>query len=247
MALRVDLGSIQMNTDVADANGTKWYVQDIEGWSSPAIRQSIVAPTSRHGGVITEGMLDARAVILRGLFKAPSEATFWTAYNDINAAVVNLFTASTVMKVYETTTKRLSVVRGGEVRINFVGLGAGEFEVPLLAPDPLKYSDTLNGPTALAATITNAGNFFSLPIITLTGGGSYTITNTTQGASASLIVVGAPAGTIIDFNARTVLSGSTDYYSIVDPLTVWWELLPGANIITKSGGAATISWRDAWL
>lgn len=248
-AIRIDLGSIQFNTDVADGNGIKWYVTEIDGWDAPDVSNTLAQATQRHGGIPVSGLFQARSVIIRGVFKAPGETTFWTAFDALNTAISNLFTA-TNMLVQETVLKRLGVIRGGRVRIRFNGAGSGVFEIPLLAPDPFKYSD-VEVSTALPATITNDGNFESWPVLTVTGAGSNAkVTNTTQGAGA-ILDFGTnvlPVGTVIDLKKRTVLSGEVDNYSFVQPGSVWWSLLSGANVITVSGTAVfSLAHRHVWI
>jgi phage-related protein len=184
-------------------------------------------------------------LIVGGTVKAPNDTAFWQAYGKLSLISNNLFTTRDMTVVEVPTTKRVSFVRGGKVRKE-IKPGRVDFEIPLLAPDPRKYNDT-EDTAALAGTITNEGDFETHPTLTLTAGGDYTITNTTQGAGASLVIVGAPVGAVVDMKLRTVLLGAVDYYSTVQPQSIWWTLLPGANIITKSGGAASITWRDAWI
>jgi len=33
------------------------------------------------------------------------------------------------------------------------------------------------------------------------------------------------------------------------PSSIWWELLPGVNVVSVAGATATsgLKWRDAWL
>lgn len=137
--LKITLGDFDFNTDIADSSGSFWYITAMEGWDSPALRQSFGQPTSRHGGVLLESLMDTRALTLTGVCKATSESAFWTAYNGLLGRTNNLVVPVDLI-VYETVPKKCGVIRGGQVRIDIIGGSAFTFEIPLIAPDPLKYS-----------------------------------------------------------------------------------------------------------
>lgn len=250
-AIRVDLGSQAFNTQVADANGSLYYVTEIDGWDSPAQRQSFQGPASRHGSVILESLLDQRAVTLKGIVKATSETAFWISYNYMLGLVNNLYAPILLKMLENPTTKRLSVIRGGAVRQTFVGVGSFEFEIPLIAIDPLKYNDTATT-TALAAAgtvaLTNTGTFGTYPVVTLTAAGTVVLNNTTYAQTLTTGTDSLPSGTVVDFSARTVLSGSSNLYTTLDAGSVFWALQPGSNTITNTGTApVSVTYRDAWI
>lgn len=244
--MRFDMSSIEMNTGAPDANGVSWYCTEVEGWDASPIRGSVIEPTGVHGAHVASGKFAARPLTVRGVCKAPTRAKFWDAYNylsEVTSSMVDTFP----LKGYEPAlTKRMHVVLNGQIRKAKVGQAAFGFEVPLLAPDPFKYSEELED-ASLVGTINNPGTFESYPRITLVAGGAYEITNTTQGAGAALRLSAVPAGTIVDMRRRTVLAAGITYYSAVDPTSVWWTLLPGDNVLTKTGGDADIEFRPAWL
>lgn len=135
----VTLNSQTFNTGTADGNGSLWFVTDLEGWDSPPLRQSFGNPTSRHGSVILESMLDHRPLTMIGVCKATTEAFMWTAYNSLTGDINALVTPVDLI-VYESVPKKVSVVRGGQIRLNTLSMMIFSFEIPLIAPDPLKYS-----------------------------------------------------------------------------------------------------------
>lgn len=233
-----------------DDNGIIWCVSDIIGWwDTPPINQDTINPTSQDGSVVTASTLAARALVLRGTGKGElgtDPALVFAAYDQLTGISWPLMASKALTVVEQGTTRTTNVVLAGSVRKQWAGEQAFIFEIPLLSEDPRKYSVDVSS-QALPGTVVVLGNYPSDPVLTLAGGGDYTITNTTQGAGAALILTGVPAGTVVDMRARTVMSGTIDQYAAVDPASVWWELLPGNNVITKSGGAATISHRDAWL
>lgn len=246
-AVAATLAGVNFN-GAADVNGTQWLMEELEGYDSPPVKTIIVEGTNRNGGVVASALLGPRPMTIRGLAKATSEANFWTAYDGLSDALGSFFATQTlqVTEGGSGVVKRLGVITATGLRKKFHGTGSFRFEIPLMAPDPLKYSDALST-TALPATVVNTGNFETYPVITLTAGGNYVLANTTQGAGAVITITGAPAGTLLDLNNRTAYSGATDVYNIVASTSVWWALLPGNNVITKTGGAADISWRNAWL
>ena len=245
--LRVDIGNtITTNYEVADANGALWYTTDLEGWDSPTMRQSIANPTNRHGGIISESLFGVRSLVVKGICKAPSEAAFWISYNRLLSVLANVNVDISLI-VYETTPKFVSVRRADNIRIRFIGVGSFEFEIPLVAVDPLKYSATLH--SSAYGAVTNAGVFNSPHVvITTTSTGTPSFSNSSYGVSASLDFVSSiPSGTVIDMKNRTVQNGVTDHYGATATTSTWWHLVPGANSLGISGVSATIAYRDAWI
>lgn len=135
----VTLNSQTFNTGIADSNGAQWFVTELDGWDSPGLRQSFGQPTSRHGVVVLESLLDQRALTLTGICNAGCEGDMWTAYNSLIGDINNLVTPVDLI-VYETTPKRIGVIRGGKIRLHHETMLIFTFEIPLIAPDPLKYS-----------------------------------------------------------------------------------------------------------
>lgn len=233
-----------------DADGITWCVSSIEGWwETPPLTQNVINPTGMHGSVIASSTLAARPLVLRGSAKADmgtDPAVVIRAFDRLGGISWPLLSSKSLTVVEQGITRTVAVKTAGAIRKRWAGPLAFIFEVPLLAEDPRKYAATVTT-VDLPATVPMLGNFPSEPVLTLTAGGNYTITNTTQGAGASLFLTGVPAGTVVDMRGRSVKAGTVDYYGAVGPTSVWWTLLPGNNVITKSGGAATISWRDAWM
>jgi hypothetical protein len=246
--MKIVLNDIEMNTGVADTGGALWYVDGLDGWDSPNLRQSTLDPTTKHGTLLTEALLGARAVTLRGVCKAPDEDGFWAAYNRLLGATSGLGVPFD-LTVSENVDKRLGVVRGGPVRQAISGLGSFTFEVPLLAPDPLKYA-TVPTSTEIAADgqapVVNAGTFVSFP--TLTASGRVEVENFTTALTLTTGTQTVPAGTEIDTLRRTIYAGTVNLYEKISPLSVWWGLQPGDNTVRNHGTATvTVTHYDAWV
>lgn len=248
--MRIDLYDLQFNTMAPDADGASWYITDLEGWDTPNFRYSSQGPSSRHGVVILEHMMSERVLLLRGVVKAPAEPQFWTAYNKLLGQVNNLLEPRT-LKVYETTPKECYVVRGGPPRLRFSGVGSFTFEVALTAMDPLKYTSTAKtGTLTNNILLNNAGTFSTYPVITTTSVGTVFLDNLAD-PNYDAFSTGSndlPSGTVIDFQKRTVVNGTSNYFQSLAPSSVFWALLPGSNQIQSTGTAGlSYSFRDAWI
>ena len=249
--LQVDIGAIQMNTGTPDANGSLWYVTDIQGWDSPDLRSNTIGPSSKHGVVISQAMLGGRTMVISGVTKTTSEANFWDAYNSLLGQTSTLFTPIT-MKVYESTgTKTIGVVRGGLPRLQIFP-GSIVWQITMMAPDPLKYSDTVHTeamPTAAAHTWTNDGTFPTFNLVaTTTGAGTVSLTESSSGMVVSSGSSSLPSGTVIDFRKQTVVSGSTDLYAQLTPSSAFFGLNPGSVTVTRGGTAPlNLAVYPAWI
>ena len=242
----ITLGPIEMNTGTPDSDVSLWYVDGMEGWDSPALRQSTLDPTSRHGTVVTEALLGARSVVLSGVCKAAGEEGLWNSYNRLLGVTAGLAVEFDLV-VGENVPKRLGVVRGGNPRID-IQPGHFKFEVPLLAQDPLKYAvdpTTETVPTSGSVALTNVGTFSTLPQITTSGDVEVENFTTALTLRTSLPV---SSGTTFDARTRTAFAGTDDQYSKLSPTSVWWSLLPGANEIRNHGSDdVDIIFHSAWI
>lgn len=102
--------------------------------------------------------------------------------------------------------------------------------------------------TVMNASVNNLGNASYPPRFTLSAPSNPVITNTTTGEALSLTISGG--GTLtIDFANHTVTQGGVSRYSSVNFTTsTWWELIPGTNAVTVSGGGTnTMYWRSSWI
>lgn len=99
---------------------------------------------------------------------------------------------------------------------------------------------------------TNAGNFPTRPVVTITGPcNSPSVSNDTTGDTLKTTLVLTSTDTVvIDFDQRTVTFNGSQTWSLTSD-SVWWELLPGDNQIRFSaaayvlGASMSITWRSA--
>jgi phage-related protein len=249
----IELDDIVFNSNTPDTDGTYWFITEWEGWDSPAVRQNTLEPTSRHGAVIAQGLHGHRPISLSGVVKAPTESAFWSAYNRLLNRTNDLLTTR-ILRVNEGgTIKEAGVVRSGEVRQRIKGVGAFEFEIPLIAPDPLKYGLEVNPVTIAAGGSVNLNNVgtYSTPniVVTLTNTGTVSLKNESTGQRLHTGKENLGDDAVINFKARTVYnSEGKNRYDRLAPTSQWWELGPGTTRIRNTGTASvSVVYRSAWI
>lgn len=250
-----DLNGLVFNDNIADENGVYWYVQEIDGWDAPAVRSSSVDPTTRHGVNMVRGLLDARAVVIKGLVKAPTTVTFWGAWDHLQKITNSLFETFplTVTEHADLPLKRLNVIRAASaVRMRHVGVNAFSFEVGLIAPDPLKYGivpTTTTISAGLSKTINNAGTFTTENFeLKAKATGLLNVYNETVGERGIATDIEVPLNSTINALTRDVLDGTRNMYHHLSAATAWFGLLPGDNVIKNRGAVGVdLTHYPAWL
>lgn len=246
MPLRIDYGTLTMNTGTADASGSLWYVNAMDGWDSPDVRQDTADPTAADGASLLEGYYGARVVQLTGIIKSPSEAVFWASYNGFLGMSANL-RSTLALKVYETTPKVVNVVRYGKPKIALQGSYA-EFDIQFLATDPRKYEATATQVTINASNtqvITYNGNYSSFPTI-VTSGASCQVLHV--GNAQTFKATGLSGTSTFDHTKRTAVSGTTNIFQKITSDSQWITMVPGSNSITNQGPATvTFTYTNAWI
>jgi hypothetical protein len=157
--------------------------------------------------------------------------------------------------------------------------GAASFTLMFWCPDPRIYSNSeysastsVGAPTGAGfafdiafdlsfgggvgtsgqATAINEGDINTAPVVTLNGPltAPSLINDTTGEVWTSSIILGTGDVLIVDFHERTVMLGGATRYSTVSPESVWWQLIPGPNVLrlaaTTGTGTASFVWRSAW-
>lgn len=246
--MRIQLHDQVFGTD-PDSDGIYWLVTELDGWDSPAVRVSTLDPTYRPGSVLAYATYGSRAMTLRGVIKAPTETLFWKAYNRLLEITNNPMQAREFMVDEMDVRKTLYVVRSGNIRQKFVGVGASTFEVPLTAHDPIKYGEPVTTTIGSGATksVVNPGNAISRHIV-VGAQGDGTLALSTGGASLTTGGTSVGAGTVADFRARTLYLNGVNRYSQLHPMSSWWGLQPGANALANAGSTGvSITYRPAWV
>jgi hypothetical protein len=240
------LGDLTFN-GTADSNGTRWWCNDITGWDGPGLRQSFGAPTSRHGGVVLESMLDTRPIVLGGTVQAACGEDMWLAYNEMLGRLNNLV-APVDLEVVEPTPKHLGVIRAGPPRLDIRGTTMFDFSIALMATDPVKYGVTPVSVVFAAGqerTLSIGGNWPTAPVFSL-GHGVANLKNGAFVLATTPNIMGG--GSVLNMKAHTLYAGTVNAYYCITPASVWWSLQPGVNVVKNQGTAAvTMTYSEAWL
>lgn len=258
-------------------------ITTISGLNPPDARIDETERASDHGSFIYAQFLSARTITIEGDVEGTDVSDFDTKITQLKAAFTPQANhLPMLMSVPGGVTKRIyckPTKVSYPVDINYNLLYA-TWAVELMAEDPRIYSDASYSSDLMAAiangigfnlafnvnfggttgggltqTITNQGNFPTLPVVVVYGpAANPVLRNLTTGYSLNLaITLGTTEYLIIDFAARTiVLNDLSSRYSSLLVGSKWWALQPGANTIqfsatgTAGSTKATLSYRDAW-
>lgn len=246
------LGTISFN-GAADANGTRWGCTELLGWyDGPTMRQQTLALAGEHGEVLTENLYGSRHMVLRG-WAVPGAAVTTAGIADTLNAQTDMTTADKTLYVDESPAKQVTVRRNGDVRMRLVDGAdrAVEFEIPLIATDPRKYSQTLTSTvitvaaaaTSNSATVPNAGSIRLYPErLVVAGTATAPITITIDGKDI-VLSQGLGAGRYVIYpQTRRVLYGAVDaevsHYDYVTSAR-WGTIAPGGTLVEIERSATT--------
>lgn len=188
---RVDLGDIQLG--MVDSAAVAWRVaaDGLQGWDSAEVRVEYTPRESDHGAWASPLYLGERPVTVAGTIVAPSGPALDNAVEQLLEAVG---LSSTLLVVYDATPRQAWVRRSGKPLVQYVTDRLAQFSVMVTAPDPRRYSTTLEShqvalplasggltipltmPFTIDATIeegeisaSNEGSFETRPTFTITG------------------------------------------------------------------------------
>lgn len=265
----VTLGGLTFDCETVDGDGITWNWSELDGWwdgsdVDPSISEVIV------GSLITSAHEKGRALTLKGSAHGLAAGSlgssdYFTAQRDLLQAMRLVHIPGTLVVAEPNLTLRASVRRVGRVRVRRLGEhGVLEFEVPLLAEDPRRYSNTLTTNTTLQLTttnvtitqaITNNGDQPSHPVITIDD--PATNPRVTNAADAARFVeyvgsVGGGESLVIDMANATVTKNGVSVMDSLNASSQFWSLLPGSNSVTyaRTAGSGTttasVAYRDAY-
>jgi hypothetical protein len=233
-------------TAVLNTPGTNFvgYLAETSGFDGPSVRTSMDDVPEGHGATFGSFYYGPRSFTLEVSMVAD---TTWTLSNtrlDKLLRATNAMAADGTISWAESgITKHMNFRReqpprgpSSDRRILISGIAA----------DPRIYAAEQS--TTTLTSVTNAGNASTPPRFTLSAPSNPTFTNTTTGKVFSMTISGG--GTLtVDFANHTATQGGVSRYSSVNFTTSeWWELAPGLNNITVSGGGTnTIYWSSAWI
>jgi hypothetical protein len=178
------LGDFIFNT--IDEHGVVWVITDIDGWwSSPNPEMPDVPRGYGDGSYDAQGKYNARMLTLSGTFLTPDPSMVEAARDRLTYASDLVYKGAWLLAGKDPI--RASFVRlSGQMKTQTVNArGRTEFEIPLRAFDPIKYSwnssqpdgydiaevnvKNIADPLSGKITINNAGNY-KVPIyIEITG------------------------------------------------------------------------------
>jgi len=247
-----------------DSNGVAWLLENVTGWDGPPTVGQVVQRSADHGGWPSAQYYGPRLLTVTILATAPDQATRDLAKQQLVQAIPVSDLATFVWN--EPVPKQIYVRQNGSANITMStpSLIDVEFTIPLVAPDPRKYSTipltetatlpppVINPltlpltlpigfpgsapPVASAITCTNSGTFETRPIITVTG----PITNPS--------IVNAATGQAITWTGLNMgtsdqLVVSTDarqgflnsIFCPADVTSAWWVMYPGDTQVYLTG------------
>lgn len=259
VCLPVSVGSLALDGTV-DGLGIKWWWTELAGWWDGADQdQDWLQRTGSSGLYKGTSTYGGRAIVVKGVAEMMTKpyATLWPQAADKLAAATDLVEgAAGLMVVQEATAPKLAEVyraRAPRTRPR-ASMRIMEFEVPLIAPDHRKYGTTLHAPGP--GVVTNAGNKYATPTVVVTGpaAGPVRVTNATDdgkwvqvgGTMGAVSLLGGEVLTINMADLSVSINGA-DYSAYLEPGSRFWDLLPGANTTSLSGGGTmAVQFRDAY-
>lgn len=229
--------------NLAFGDTTVYEVVSVDGIvTSPRVRAGDQERPTSDGDVAGLDQYGSRAVEFTiDVYAASTTAMFQTSLDNLMDATVKQTADVPLVFQFPSWGKRRINCRPRQRSVPVTvqtsrGL-AERVRLLFYAQDPLLYNNT-ETTTATAGTVTNAGNYKTYPVITVTAGA--TITNTT---TSQAIVTTGTGTLIIDTATRTVTkTGANAYDQVTGPIR--FHLQPGANVITGTG---SIAHRDAWV
>jgi hypothetical protein len=238
----ISLGNIDFNNDTPDSDGNLWYGY-FDGWDTIAQRIADIQPPGRHGGITVMNLFEPRQLTLYATAVCVDAAGYYAAKNLIfsETNALNPFLDTPLTLTVEEEIDRVMYLLRTSIRTEcIIEDQVLKIEATFRADDPLKYSAT-ETTLATSGTAVNTGDTFTFPTFTLTAPGApiLTLGPLTWGSAA------LPSGTVIDMREMTVLDGPTNYFSEVQPESVWFPLQPGNNTVASTV-AGTWAWKDAW-
>lgn len=253
--ITVQLGAHLFDGDTIDADSVKWTAVSWDGWESPDTRQQWHEPAGQSGVVPGVQNYGGRAIVLKGtaeVMAAPWEQGYEKAERRL-AGITNLVESGPGLLIINhlPTPMQALVYRAGRLRHRRrIRSKILDWEVPLFAADHRKYGTS---PVAGGAgVLANAGNTRATPIVTVTGpaAGPIRVTNATDDAKFVEVTTALAGGQVltIDMNLWTASINGVNVDNLIAPASRWWDLRPGNNTISQSGGGTlNVAYRPAYI
>jgi hypothetical protein len=242
-----------------DDNGIVWALLDVQGFDSPDTSGDVVQRGSDHGGWPSPQYYAPRGITLKIQASAATQALRDVARATLQQAVPVNDLAPFVYN--EPLPKTLMVRRKGRIVEKYPTLMDVVFTVVLVAPDPRKYSTTVQTVSATTPTsagglappwtppitlpaqtppgqlvVTNLGNFETRPTLTITGPATApAVYDATDGQTISWsgITMASSDTLVIDLDQRTALLDGM--YVAADLPSAWFVCEPGETQLQLAG------------
>lgn len=255
--------STDLEFGATDANGTDWALLDWQGMGGVSTAGQVVQRAGDHGAWATPQFYGARTLTLTIHATAKTRALRDVARAFMQQAIPVSDLAT--FRWDEPTPVQMSVRRSGPITETYLTLVDVEFTVPLVAPDPRKYSTVLHSASStqaataagLAPPLTppftlpagappmyvacvNGGSFETRPTVTINGpisGPAVVNVTTGQAVSFSGLTLAATDVLAVDFSARQALLNGV--YRPADIASSWWVMPPGSTTVQVTGTAST--------
>jgi len=258
--------STDLEFGAVDANGTWWLLRSWTGMDGVATAGQVVQRAGDHGAWAPPQWYGPRTITLLVQATAQSQALRDVARAYLQQAIpVGSDSSLATLRWDEPVPVQLQVRRSGPIVETYSTLVDVVFSVPLVAPDPRKYSTVLHQLTATQASVaaglappltppftlpagappmavacTNAGSFETRPVVSITGPlTNPAVVNQTTGqvVSFSGMTLAATDILAVDFAARQALLNGV--YRPSDTTSSWWVMPPGTTTVQVTGTGAT--------
>ena len=253
------LGTLPL--DQTDENGSPWNVTEFTGKGSAPAEVEVTQRQTDHGAWIGNSLWAAKPYSITGAFEGDTELERWEAEQRLLAAVA-LGRDTTTLTFHEEVERQTEVTLSGEIEITPSGTYAFTFVVPLVAPDPFRYSVSQHVISATLNTNTlalpNAGTAAAWPAFTVTATTALPDVTLTRDDTEQALTVDNPSGTTVavgetltvDMRRRRVTIGGTSRRSWMSG--EWFGLPPGVQTTvvgtsTAGSGTFTATYRDVYL
>lgn len=231
-------------------------LRQLDAFGTPEPRNNRPTRSRRHGGIELTRYFEPRVIDLEGYVQGDGQDDMWDLLQDLDwKLALNGLDHTLKFKrggrdFYEQCLVQVSGKMDMPLRVWGDTL---PWSVQLTAADPRLYSDTLHSQSfSVSATVTNAGNFVTPPIITFTGPASDPgLTNDTLNVENTILLQGDFASgdtLVVDCGERTVLLNGASRPDLLHiGATDFWSLNAGDNDLSRIGSAASteVEWRDA--
>lgn len=210
----VTLGSLALLA--TDSSGVDWVIEDVEGWSSAAIRSGMTDRQADHGAWASPVYLGSRPITLTGSIDAPDATSMDAAVEKLTAAVS---LTDTLLVVGDSTPKQVTVRRSGEPMVERLGPFSAKYSILVTAADPRRYSTVLqSSSTGLPSTTGGLTLPITFPITfsSTTVSGKITLVNEGSIGTRPTLTVTGPATGFTIVAARP--DGSTTQQTFTDTL-----------------------------